>query len=101
VESEESESLAKRVPPSIHLSIDLPLPPFFFSFHPIPHFFFPKAANNPLHLRTLRTPPPAKRRACDLASATTESEREREREDDERGGKRRGRRAVSGAIGTH
>lgn len=77
---------------------------------------FPKAAYNPLHLQKLRTQQPAKSRACDLASTTTESGRKRDKcqewkrglsieEDDERvrkmekeGGRQREEIVVSGDI---
>lgn len=67
------------VHPSIHPSLTVnpsipSTPP-----HPLPLRLFPKAANNPLHLQKLRTLQPAKSRACDLASMTTESGRKREK----------------------
>lgn len=63
--------------PSIDLTIHPSLPSFFHPLLPplLPLRFFPKAANNPLHLQKLRTLQPAKSRACDLASVTTESGR--------------------------
>lgn len=116
VESFKNVTLGKLVLPSwpsIHLSMCLSIHP---SSHPSPTprpslsytptptptpSLFPKAAYNPLHLQKLRTLQPAKSRACDLASTTTESGRKGEKcregkrerglsieEDDERARKR-------------
>ena len=72
------------IQPSIHPSIH----PSIVAIHPsllppplpsLPLRCSPKAANNPLHLQRLRTLQPAKSRACDLASTTTESGRKREK----------------------